>query len=350
MGDRRHHVDRSRRWFLRAGAAATVGLAASSADAFGREPAAAAAQADQHPREDVEAFVRGFYDAKDRLDARAFASYFADPHDYLDAVLGYCATAEPPEAVEDRYGNGMFKRIGAPGRLCRFAHATGDLRYGAVAECANLPGGVFADGCDLMGVMEFRDGRIASNNDYWDSRQLGAGAAAVHPGGAPRQGEACTSSAVSGDMPHASGEMLEFARRFHDVLAAGPVPRVMRFFTEDALLIHPLLHRGPAGYELFNRGTQLRGKAAIERFLAGAQPLLPDAGDSTVVNVVGGRTGGGVEWKAGGGYARQGLARDGIRGVTAFDLSGGLVQRMSVKFDTMQMTNEQRAAILRTIS
>ena len=100
---------------------------------------------------------------------------------------------------------------------------------------------------------------------------------------------------------------------------------------------------------MFNRGTQLRGKAAIERFLTAALPLLPDGASSTIVNVVGGRTGGGIEWKAGGRYARQGLARDGIRGVTALDLFDGRVQRMSVKFDTMQMTDEQRAAIVRVM-
>jgi len=237
----------------------------------------------------------------------------------------------------------MFKRIAVPGRLCRFVHATGDMRYGLVAECANLPGGVFNDGCDLMAVMELKDGRISRNTDYWDSRQLGAGASAVHPNGTPRQRDACIPSVIPGDPSHASREMLDFARSFHEAQAAGRLARVMRFFTEDALFIHPLLHRGPSGYELFNRGTQLRGKAAIERFLKGAQPFLPDAVNSTIVNVVGGKTGGGIEWKAGGIYARQGLARDGIRGVTAFDLFGGLVQRMSVKFDTLQMTADQRA-------
>jgi hypothetical protein len=209
--------------FLQAGAAATVGLAASSVDAF----AFAQPQTDQDQREDVEAFVRGVYDAKDRLDAQTFASYFADPHDYLDAVLfGHCAALEPSQAVADRYGNGMFKRIGVPGRLCRFLHATGDLRYGVVAECANLPGGVFNAGCDLMAVMEIKDGRISRNNDYWDSRQLGAGAAAVHPNGAPRERDACAPNVVPGDTPHASREMLEFARRFHDALAAGRADRL----------------------------------------------------------------------------------------------------------------------------
>jgi len=341
MDDRRHHIDR--RWLLRAGATATVGLAAFPADAFTWQ-AAAETQADQDLREAVEAFGRAYYDAKDRLDARAFAAYFADPHDYLDPINGFCALAEPPRAVEDRYGNGMFKRIGVPGRLCRFLHATGDLRYGIVAECANLPGGVFADGCDLMGLMEFTHGRIVRISDYWDSRQLGAGTAAMHPNGEPRRSDGCAVTAAAGGT-HASPEMLDFARRFHDALAQGGAPAVMKFFTEDALLIHPLLNRGPGGYELFNRGTQLLGKAAIERFLSAAQALLPDAANSTVVTVVGGRTGGGVEWKAGGRYARQGLRRDGIRGATAFDLFDGRIARMSVKFDTMQMTEDQRAAI-----
>src|SRR5438477_7815823 len=111
----------SRRLFLRAGAGAAAGVAASSIAPFAL---AADARTDQDRREEVESFVRGLYDAKDRLDAAKFASYFADPHDYLDPVSGYCAVMEPPEAVADRYGNGMFKRIAVPGRLCRFAHAT----------------------------------------------------------------------------------------------------------------------------------------------------------------------------------------------------------------------------------
>jgi hypothetical protein len=330
--------------FLRTGAGAALGFAASSFDPFAF---AADVPTEQDEREEVESFARALYDAKDRLDAAKFASYFAAPHDYLDAVSGLCEVKESPQAVADRYGNGMFKRIGVAGRLCRFTHASGDLRYGVVAECANLPGGVFAGGCDLMAVMELTDGRISKNRDYWDSRQLGAGAAGVHPNGAPRESRGCSPNVLPGDTPHASPEMLDFARRFHDALATGRPNRLMQFFTEDALFIHPLLHRGQAGYELFNRGTQLRGAAAIKLFFSAARPLLPDAANSTIVNVVGGRTGGGIEWKAGGIYARQGLTRDGIRGVTAFDLFTGRVQRMSVKFDTMQMTDEQRAKVVR---
>jgi hypothetical protein len=195
--------------------------------------------------------------------------------------------------------------------------------------------------------MQLTDGHISSNTDYWDSRQLGAGASAVHPNGTPRESHGCIPSAMSRAMSHASREMLEFARTFHDMLTAGRTRQLMKVFAGDALFVHPLLHRGRGGYGLFNRGTQLRGTAAIESFLSGAGRLLPDAANSTIVNVVGGRAGGGVEWKAGGIYARQGLARDGIRGVTAFDLFNGRVQRMSVKFDTMQMTDEQRTKVRR---
>jgi hypothetical protein len=74
-------------------------------------------------------------------------------------------------------------------------------------------------------------------------------------------------------------------------------------------------------------------------------PLFPDAKGSTVLHVVGGKPGGGYEWKSGGIYAKQGLTRSGIRGATSITLWGDRITRMSVKFDTIQMTKDQREAL-----
>ncbi len=299
-------------------------------------------------REEVEVFCRSLYDAKDGLDAPRFASHFADPHIYQDAALsGHCGALATPPALQERYASGVFKRVGAPGKLCRFLHATGDMKYGAMVEVANLPGTFFDAplGFDMIVVLELKDGRICRNTDYWDSQQLGAALLPLHPDGKPRERPVCTPNTIPGDTPHASKEMLEFAHSFHDALASGRSDRVLKFFADDALFIHPLLHSGPPGYGIYHRGIQVRGKDGIERVMKAAIAVMPDGTDSTLMNVIGGATGGGFEWKAGGSYARQGLMRDGIRGATALDIFGGRIQRMSVMFDVMQMTPDQRAAV-----
>ena len=74
-------------------------------------------------------------------------------------------------------------------------------------------------------------------------------------------------NALPGDVPHASKEMMEFGRSFHDALASGRADRALKFFADDALLVHPLLHNGPPGYPIFNRGIQVLGKDAIARVM-----------------------------------------------------------------------------------
>jgi hypothetical protein len=354
----RDHLNVGRRTFLRSAAVGAAGVLGTSAvdDAIAESLQESAsqqksAQSDQERREEVEIFCRSMYDAKDGIDAPKFASHFADPHIYQDATGGgHCGALATPQALQERYANGVFKRVGVPGKLCKFVHASGDMRYGAIAEVVNLPGSFYAAGLDLMGVLELKDGRVCRNTDYWDTRQLtqaiiSEGATALHPNGMPRQRPSCMPNKLPADTPHASKEMLEFARDFNEALAAGRADRVLKFFTEDALFIHPVLHSGAPHYGMFNRGIQIRGKDAIGRLMKAVLPLLPDGASPTVMNVVGGPTGGGYEWKAGGIYARQGLTREGIRGATALDLFGARILRMSVKFDAMQMTQDQRDAI-----
>jgi ketosteroid isomerase-like protein len=345
----RKHLDR--RSFLRSATIGIAGAATWHSSARG-EPFAQSGsptlQSDQAQREEVEAFGRSLYEAKDSLDAPRFASHFAEPHIYQDAALsGHCGALATPQALQERYASGVFKRVGTPGKLCRFIHATGDTRYGVMAEVANLPKTFFDAplGFDMLVVLEMKEGRICRNTDYWDSQQLGAALVPLHPDGKPRERPACTPNTLPGDVPHASKEMLDFARSFHDAMASGRADRVLRFFADDALFVHPLLHSGPPGYAIFLRGIQVRGKDAIGRVMKAALAMMPDGSDSALVNVIGGATGGGFEWKAGGAFARQGLMRDGIRGATSLDLFGGRIQRMSVKFDAMQMTDGQRAAV-----
>src|SRR5207245_6291155 len=110
----------------------------------------------------------------------------------------------------------------------------------------------------------------------------------VHPGGMPRRASACVANSTPGDSLHASKEMLTFARRLHEALSSRRVDHAVNLFGESAVFIHPMLHEGPPGYDVFNRSIQVRGKNAIRQLLHALLPLLPDGADSTLVNVVGG--------------------------------------------------------------
>ena len=363
----RHHL--GRRQFLGSAALGAAGaiLPAASLDALAAPllPTEARqggkAGADSGQRQQVEAFFKSFYQTKDALDAPAFAAHVADPNIYSDAVLsGHCGAPATRKEFQDRFA-GIFKRFSGPGKFSTFVHATGDMRYGAMVEYVDVAGSIFEVDVDVLTVMEMKDGLVSRDTDYWDTWQLTKAdiydggpvtktgvalpLAPVHAGGKIRLQPTCTPREIPGDTPHASPEMLAFVRKFQAEMAAGNGDRVTGFFTDDAVFIHPMLHAGPPGYEGFARANAVKGRKAIAKALKAVLPLLPDGAHSSVVNVIGGSSGGGYEWKGGGIYAQQGLTREGIRGATALDLAGGRVQRMSVKFDTMHVTQEQRDAI-----
>jgi hypothetical protein len=315
------------------------------------------------------AFFRSCYQDKDNLDMQAFVSHFAHSAQavYQDAVFGFeipgfdnilasfLSLAGPVLAT---LGKGTFTKI---------AHVTGDMRYGVVVEYVDGKNIVYStNGITIQSVIDLDNGLIARNTDYWDSRELGlsdivgpvntSGVAVpvfgpVHPGGTPRLGPSPVppgpvqlATGFTG-LPSASYEMVSFVRAFHEALQRGRPENIANFFTEDALYVNPLLHQGAPGYDNFDGGIQIRGRALIAKLFGATLQMLPDCRASKLVHVVGGPAGGGFEWKAGGQYGATGLDRTGLVGCTALDLFGNRIQRMSVKFDSFQMDTRHYDAI-----
>jgi ketosteroid isomerase-like protein len=358
-----------RRHFLRTAGISAAGLTLGGTSSLrvavaGPSPTCTMPGQDQQAqREEVEAFFRSYYDARDMLDIDRFMTHWADnaiSEDVVFSANGPCATPQPKAAI--RAGNmRLFGALKTPGRLAKFIHAVGDMKYGVVAEFMLVGGSFFKNPIDLMNVFNLEGGLISYKPDYWDSGQLPSEelfkggpatkegvanpSAPVHADGVLRQGK-CTDN-YAWDTRHASPEMLAFVTKFHAALSSGNVGRVTRFFTEDAIYINPVLHlhQGESGYAPYNRSIQVRGQKAISRLFEAVLPLLPDTKDSSLIHVVGGSTGGGYEWKSGGIYGKQGLTQSGIRGAAAIDLFADRITRLSVKFDTIQMTQDQRDAI-----
>jgi hypothetical protein len=345
-----------------------VALPASSilkgAPAYASQPSNNSLISDQVQREQVWAFFRSFYSDKDNVNAPGFLSHFAQSSQdvYQDAVLdatfiGYDEIASSFTSILNTVGSLVGK-----GQFSKIFRATGDMRYGAIAEYVDLKDTFYAtNGITIQTVFDLDRGLIARDTDYWDSRELGesdiVGPAdttdvavplgAVHPGAVPRSGpppappgNVQLTTGVTGP-PSASDEMIEFAKEFHDALSHGSVHEIADFFTEDALYVNPLIHQGPVGYGNFDQGIQIRGLSLIVELLKATVDALPDCRSSSLVHIVGGPAGGGFEWKAGGIYAKTGIDRTGLVGCTALDLFNGRIYRMSVKFDTFQMSTTQ---------
>ncbi len=365
----------SRRDFLHT---ATFGAAAASLLAVPglsviAKPSKVCGDPFQSQREAAEAFLRSYYASKDGLDIDSFVLHWAETGIRAeDHVLGVnCGPVTDRNGIRASFG-GLFPRVGTPGRFSKFFHATGDLNYGVISEFVDVPGTFFARGFDLMTVNVLTGGLISHYIDHWDSWQLaqtditGSGdptttpdpfsptgpknsvpvalqLAPVHANGVPRFSEPCSPPIPSPNS--ASAELLQYVNRLHDALSKGDSGPVAALFTDDCLFIHPLLHRGPPGYGTFCRGIQVRGRNAVASILKSAVHLLPDGEDSILERVIGSLAGGGYQWRSGGIYANQGLTRQGIFGATALDFSGDQISRMSVKFDTFHLTQDQRSAI-----
>src|ERR1700730_16832497 len=165
-----------RRNFLRTAAVGAGGrtLAATSRLGVATAPAASPCtipeQDLQAKREDVEAFFRDYYDARDMLDVDRFLSHWADSAISDDIVLNANGPCAMPQTKADvRAGSlRLFGNLKTPGRLARFVHAVGDMKYGVVAEWVLVGGSFFKSPADLMNVFNLDGGLVSSKPDYWD--------------------------------------------------------------------------------------------------------------------------------------------------------------------------------------
>jgi len=301
-------------------------------------------------RQDAEAQGTSLYVALDRLDETSFLSHFADDVVSEDAVVGDLSVFPGGFSGCEITGMTDFRtlttaiqeHVGTPGSFVKHLSTVGSAKIGSISELTYLPKTFYGSGFDNLTVNDRIDGKIVRRIDYYDTAQLTPqDVAFLHPGGVPRQ--SCTPSVEPDGRQHATPDLLRFVSRFNRALSSGSTERIASFFTEDVLLIHPLLRlrRNVGGFGLFNQGNRLRGRRAVEHFLRALLPVLPD-GTAEVRHVLGNSTGGGYEWRATGAYAHQGLSRDGILGVTSLSLFGEQIQKISVLFDTLQMTADQR--------
>ena len=224
------------------------------------------------------AFFRSFFTAKTSKDIESTHAHFHPAKTvYFDATLGWAlpANADVRKMWEQYMPQWPAGAKSYPTRIL------GDMTS-AVVFVTDTPE-LFGGEIRTISVADLQDGKIVRLVDYWDGRGFGA--------------ELAGSLRVPADVyPHDLGASMVTSRQgpvataaheLHAAFAAGDTSRAGEVFSYDAV------------FEDMALRAQLRGQAAIVRYLRRALPGLPYA-RASVRHVAGAGQGGGYEWRAAG--------------------------------------------------
>jgi ketosteroid isomerase-like protein len=144
----------------------------------------------------------------------------------------------------------------------------------------------------IIAPIDFRDGKIVREVDYWNGRHIGLAAAqGMHAAEGPGPSE-YGETAVG---EHTSATIQRVAAALAGAMAAGDTATAAALFTTDAT------------FQDLTLQTAVVGQQAITGFLARARDLLPYGLGTSIRHVVGGERGGGYEWKKPGATVDHGV-------------------------------------------
>src|SRR5262252_4766936 len=224
------------------------------------------------------AFFGSFFIAKTSRDIEATHAHFHPAKTaYFDATLGWAlaSNAEVRKMWEQYMPQWPAGAKSYPTRIL------GDMTS-AVLFVTDTPE-LFGGEIRTITIADLEDGKIVRLVDYWDGRGFGtqlAGSLRVPADSYPHDLGASTVTSRPGPVATAAAELSA-------AFAAGDTDRAGELFSYDAV------------FEDMALRAQLRGQAAIVRYLRRALPALPYA-RASVRHVAGAGQGGGYEWRADG--------------------------------------------------
>ena len=224
------------------------------------------------------AFFGSFFTAKTRRDIEAtHAQFHPGKTVYIDATLGWALTSN----AEVRAMWEQYMPQWPAGAKSYPTRILGDMTS-AVVFTTDTPE-LFGGEIRTISIGDLEDGKIVRLVDYWDGRGFGAKLAAslrVPADAYPHDLGASTVTSRPGPVATAAAELTA-------AFAAGDADRAGQLFSYDAV------------FEDMALRAQVRGQAAIVRYLRRALPGLPYAWAS-VRHVAGAGQGGGYEWRTDG--------------------------------------------------
>jgi hypothetical protein len=224
------------------------------------------------------AFFRAFFTAKTSRGVGATQAHFHPGKAvYVDATLGWARTGN----AGVRNMREQYMPRWPAGAKSYPTRILGDMTS-AVVFTTGTPepsGGEIR----TIGVADLQDGTIVCLVDYGDGRGFGAGLAR-----SPRvPADSCPRDLGASAVTSRPGPVAAAARELSAAFAAGDTDRAGELFSYDAVFKDMALR------------AQLRGRAAIARYLRRALPGLPYA-RASVRHMAGAGQGGRYEWRADG--------------------------------------------------
>jgi len=258
-----------------------------------------------HTTAEADGFFRSYFTAKTSKDIEATHAHFhPDKTVYFDATLGWGWTTNADlRKVWEQYMPGWTAEAKSyPTQIL------GDVTS-AVVFMTDTPE-LFGGEIRAIAVIDMEDGKIVRWVDYWDGRGFG-NTDLVRSMRVPE--ESYPHELGASTVTDRDGRIAEAAHELNAALAAGEANRAGELFAYDAQLEDMALR------------TQIRGQAAITRYLQRAMPDLPYA-QASIQHIVGTDQGGGYEWHAEGGEVPRGAA--------ALELSqDGRITKLTVVWD-----------------
>ncbi|KAF4621515.1 hypothetical protein G7Y89_g14557 [Cudoniella acicularis] len=189
----------------------------------------------------------------------------------------------------------------------------------AVVHYVDTPG-LFGAEIRSISAVDFRDGKVTRQADYWDGRRNPVIADAGPDGQYPYD------LGLDTVEQKAAPEMNRTAHQLNDALSAGDAEAAAALFSYDAI------------FEDITLRTREEGQLEIGRYLQRALAYLPYGPGTTLRHVLGSVQGGGYEWQTDGQPVRNGIA--------ALELDGsGLITQFTAVWDGSRMNDSAIQAL-----
>ena len=259
-----------------------------------------------HATPELVSLLTGFFAAKSAHDPARTMSYYSQKKlTYIDAVLGLGFYSW--QDVDAFFTKAM--PTWAPSGRSYPVRILGDTTS-ALVFFTDTPE-LFGNEIRAIGSLNFEQGKIVREIDYWDGRHFGIANAAKLRVPANQFPQDFKESTVG---ETASPTMRNVVAKLAQAFATNNATAAAQLFSADAFFEDMTLH------------AQIIGQLAITGYLQRALPHLPYGYQSAVRHVVGSAIGGGYEWTSSTGVVP--------RGVIALDLNQtGQITRLTAVWD-----------------
>lgn len=247
-------------------------------------------------------FFQDYFSAKSRHDVEATMGYFSPKLlTYTDAVLGW--PLDGFDSLKSVFAQAMPKWGSGKSYPLRVIGGP-DSAIVAFVDTPELFGGEIR----LIGAVDFKDGKIIRWVDYWDSTGFPKG---TYRAVRTPDTKFPTDFKESSLSNNASPEIGKAAADYHGAVSTGDFRHLADLLSYDVV------------YEDEALRTRVVGREAVTRYLGRITKLAPFGKDSALLHVVGGKAGGGFEWRG-----------KEIRGITAIELNADVkVTRITTTYD-----------------